>query len=94
MNSTVLQIPMKRDLRDLATAKAIAMGFSSLQEVVRVFLNRVASGETNITFEQSVQLSDRAARRYDKMIDEIESGKANLKTFTDTSSLMKYLNED
>lgn len=93
MNTTVLQIPVNKALRDKAASYAEKMGFSSLQEVVRLFLNKIATGQINLTFEESVQLSAKAVKRYNKIIDEVESGKVKTKTFTDVSSLMKHLNE-
>lgn len=84
---------MKRDLRDLATAKAEKMGFSSLQEVVRVFLSRVASGEMRVELEPAVTLSVKNDRRYAKMIEDIKTGRAKTKSFSDVSSLMQYLNK-
>lgn len=81
--NTVLQVPINKNLRDAAASKAEKMGFSSLQEVVRLFLNKIAGGEVIFTFEESVQLSPRAVKRYDKIIDEIESGKARLITLAD-----------
>lgn len=94
MNSTILQIPINKSIRDQAASKAEKMGFSSLQEVVRLFLSKVATGQIDVTFEEpSIQLSSRAIKRYDKMIDEIESGKVKTESFTDVKSLMNYLNE-
>lgn len=81
--NTILQVPINKNLRDAAASKAEKMGFSSLQEVVRLFLNKIAGGEVNFTFEESIQLSSKAIKRYDKIIDEIESGKAKLKAYTD-----------
>ena len=92
--STILQVPIDKNLRDRATSKAQKMGFSSLQEAVRVFLSKVAAGEVNVRFEETVQLLPKAIKRYNKIIDEIESGKVKSKAFTDTDSLMKYLNEN
>lgn len=89
MNSTILQVPINKTLRDRAASKAEKMGFSSLQEVVRLFLNKMASGEVNVTLEQKIQLSPEAIKRYNKIISEIESGKAKTKTFTDVGSLME-----
>ena len=81
MNSTILQIPNDKNIRNQAASYAEKMGFSSLQEVVRLFLNKIATGEMNVTFERSVQLSPKAIKRYDKIIDEIDSGKVKYKTF-------------
>lgn len=92
--NTILQIPINKNLRDQAASKAAKMGFSSLQEVVRIFLNKIAAGEINVAFEETVQLSPKAIKRYNKMIDEIESGKVKTQTFTDVGSLMKHLNEN
>ncbi len=92
--NTILQIPINKSLRDKAASKAAKMGFSSLQEVVRLFLNKIAEGEVNITFQESVQLSHEAIKRYNKMIDEVELGKVKTKTFTDVTSLMQHLNEN
>jgi len=93
MNSTILQIPINKNIRNQAASYAEKMGFSSLQEVVRLFLNKIALGEMNVTFEPTVQLSKKAIKKYDKMIDEIESGKVKMKEFTDVDLMMKYLNE-
>ncbi len=93
MNNTVLQIPINKNLRDKAAFSVEKMGFSSLQEVVRLFLVKVASGQLDITFEPTVQLSPKAIKRYNKIIDEIESGKVKTKSFTDVGLLMKHLNE-
>ena len=92
--NTILQVPMSKELRDQATSKARNMGFSSLQETIRVFLGKLALGQVNIKFEETVQLSPKAIQRYNKMINEIESGKVKTKSFSDIDSMMKYLNED
>lgn len=92
--NTILQVPISKQLRDQAASKAKKMGFSSLQETVRVFLRQLAEEEIKIQFEETIKLSPKAVRRYNKMIDEIETGKVKTKSFTDTESLIKYLNED
>ncbi len=81
--NTILQVPINKNLRDAAASRAEKMGFSSLQEVVRLFLNKIAGGEVNFTFEESIQLSPKATVRYNKIIDEIESGNARLTTLAD-----------
>lgn len=94
MNIITLQVPINKSVRDRAALKAEKMGFSSLQEIIRLFLNKIAVGEVNIKFEEAIQLSPKAIKRYNKMIDEIESGKAKLETFTRVGDLMKNLNEN
>lgn len=94
MNDTILQVPIDKKIRDRAVAHAREMGFSSLQEPVRVFLRQLADRSVQVKFEPVVQLSTKAAKRYNKMIDEIESGEVKLKAFANTRDIMKHLNED
>ena len=92
MQKTVLQIPMNTQLKRDAENVAFAQGFSSLQEAVRLFLTKLAEKRIELTFQETVRLSPRAIKRYDKMIDDIESGRVKTKTFLDVPSLMKDLN--
>ncbi|MBF8249760.1 MAG: hypothetical protein HW400_361 [Candidatus Levybacteria bacterium] len=94
MNRTILQVPVDGVLRREAEEQALSQGFSSLQEAVRIFLKKLAKGAIDVVFreEEVVQLSAKNARRYDKMIEDIRSGKVKTKAFTDVSSLMKDLN--
>jgi len=94
MNSITIQVPINKNVRDLAALRVEKMGFSSLQEIIRLFLNKIAVGEVNFKFDEAVTLSDKNDRRYAKMIDDIKSGKEKTKTFYDVPSLMKYLNSD
>ena len=48
---TVLQVPLNIDLRKEAEKQALAQGFSSLQEIVRVFLKQLALGRVKLTLE-------------------------------------------
>lgn len=90
----ILQVPLNVELRKEAEKQALAQGFSSLQEAVRVFLKKLAQGAMGVVFkeEKVVQLSVKNARRYDKMIEDIRSGKVKTKTFLDVPSLMEDLN--
>lgn len=53
---------------------ATDLGFSSLQEPVRVFLNQLAKRDITIGFVDvaPVPLSSRAIRRYNRMLDDID----------------------
>ena len=92
--NTILQVPISKKLRDQAASSAQKMGFSSLQETVRVFLRKLAEEEIKIRFEEAIKLSPKTISRYNKLIDEIEKGKVKTKSFSNTDSLIKYLNED
>jgi len=93
MQRAVLQVPLDQRLKNEAEQAARAQGFSSLQEVVRVFLSKFAKKTIGITFEENIQLSRRVINRYNKMTDDIEKGKVKTKTFTDVDTLMKHLKQ-
>ncbi len=95
MSRTVLQIPINAALRQDAEKAALAQGFSSIQEFLRVVMKRLSLGKMQIAVEDedAVQLSPRAARRYDKMYEDIKSGKEKTYKFTNVDALMKHLNE-
>ncbi len=93
MNKTILQVPITKELKTTAEQAAVSQGFSSLQEAVRLFLNKLAHGAMQITFEETTQLSPKAYKRYDKMIDDIENGKVKTSSFSDPHTLMEYLNK-
>lgn len=89
---TIIQVPVEKKLRDQAVLAAEKKGFSSLQDVMRFFLTQFVDNKIDVRFtEPAVALSKRNARRYDKMIEDIESGKVKTKSFTDTKALMNYL---
>jgi antitoxin component of RelBE/YafQ-DinJ toxin-antitoxin module len=92
MSRSILQIPIAAELRAEAEKQAEAQGFSSLQEAVRVFLKRFAQGTIGVKFEEAAQLSPKAIKRYNKMIDDIESGREKTYEFTNVDDLMKHLN--
>ncbi len=71
----------------------MSQGFSSLQEIVRLFLTKLAEKRIELTFQETVRLSPRVIKRYDKMIEDIEKGKVKTKAFSDVDSLMKHLNK-
>ena len=94
MNSTTLQVPINKSMRDQAASKAEKMGFSSLQEVVRLFLSKMATGEIDVAFEPKVTLSSKNDKRYAQMIKDVKTGRVKTKTFSDTSSLIEYLQSE
>lgn len=94
--NTIIQVPIDRSLRDRAVLAASSLGFSSIQEAIRVFLVQLPQQTVNISFEHPpVLLSKRAIKRYDRIIDEIESGKMPTKVFTKKDgigAITEYLN--
>lgn len=93
MNKTILQVPIDKKLRDQAALLATKQGFSSLQDLMRLFLSQFVEKQVSVRFtEPAEQLSPQAARRYDKMVEDIRSGKVKTKSFTSVADLMADLN--
>lgn len=81
MNRTLLQIPLDKSLRDQAMMAATDLGFSSLQESVRVFLSQLAKRDITIGFGVApIPLSPKAIHRYNRMLDDIDKGQNEVTT--------------
>lgn len=91
MEKTVLQIPMSKSLRARAEKSALEQGFSSLQEIIRVFMSKLASKTIDVTFQETITLSPQAEKRYEKMLKDFEKGK-NVYYAKDVNDLMDQLN--
>lgn len=91
---TVLQVPVNTSVRRDAEKQALEQGFSSLQEAIRVFLKKLAQGTLGITFEEEevVHLSPKAEKRYEKMLQDIKSGKEKMYKAESVEDLMRQLN--
>lgn len=79
MNRVILQVPMSKDLKNEAEKAALSMGFSSLQESVRLILRKLANRELKVAIYEE-KLSPEAEARYEKIIKDIEAGKNITKT--------------
>lgn len=90
MNKTILQVPLSQELKTTAENVAISQGFSSLQEAVRLFLNKLAQGNLQITFEETTQLSAKAINRYNTILKDIEK-RTNVYEAKNIDELMKQL---
>lgn len=92
MSRVILQVPMDKELKASAEAAAKEQGFSSLQEIVRVMLKKVAKREFSVTLkdEPVVILSKKAEKRYAKMIDDIKHNR-NVYEAKDADDFMRQL---
>lgn len=90
MNRTILQVPLSQQMKIDAEKAASAQGFSSLQEAVRIFLNKLAQGTLQISFEETVHLSKQAIDRYNAVLTDIEKKKHVYKA-ENVDVLMKQL---
>ena len=89
---TVLQVPLDHSLRIAAEKAAIQEGFSSLQEAIRVFLQKLAQKTISVSWEPTVAISGKNERRYLKMLEDIKSGKTKTMRIENSDQLRKYLN--
>ena len=71
-----MQIPVSKTLRGQAEAAALDYGFSSLEEVIRVFMKKLAKGVIDISFREVVMLSSKSADRYQKIDEDFRLGKS------------------
>ena len=91
MQRTVLQVPLPKELKISAEKAAQDAGFSSLQEVLRVFMNKFANKKIDLTFEEEITyLSPKAEKRYMKITEDFEKGR-NVYTARNVNELMKQL---
>ncbi|MFH1392556.1 MAG: hypothetical protein ABIG90_02665 [bacterium] len=92
--NTTLQIPINQQIRTMAAKISEKQGFSSLQELIRVFLSQLVMNKIEVSFSPShLVLSDKNDERYSQMIDEVKAGKIKTKKFSDVNKLMDYLNK-
>ena len=82
MKRVILQIPMSEELKKSAEKAAMDMGFSSLQETIRVLFKKLSANKLKVDIYDvdEPQLSPRAIKRYEKIIKDIEAGKNITKT--------------
>lgn len=83
MSKVVLQVPVSKALKTSAEAVASKYGFSSLQEIIRVFMAKLAAQKIDISFKEAIPLSPRAEKRYGRMVQDINNGR----NVTSTESL-------
>jgi hypothetical protein len=93
MNRSILQIPLSLPLKQDATFAAEEMGFSSLQELVRVILTKIAKKQLTLSIQDNVPLSPTSEQRYSE-IDQNFQNKKNIFTAHSLKELMDQLNDD
>lgn len=93
MQKIILQVPMDKHLKNSAEKVASEQGFSSLQEIVRVFLSRLASKKVELVLQDSIILSSKNERRYSKMSQDFKADK-NVSVAENNADLISQLNEN
>lgn len=78
MQRVVVQVPMTPELKKNAEIASLDLGFSSLQEAIRVILTKLSKKELGIRIEETeevIHLSKAAERRYKKAVEDIKAGR-------------------
>lgn len=75
MQKTILQVPLDRSLKDSAEKAAYSQGFSSLQEMIRVFLSKLSENKIEVTIQETIKLSESSEKRYIKMTRDFQKDK-------------------
>lgn len=74
---------MSRDLKEKAEAVSSDLGFSSLQETIRVLLTKLSKREFSLRVEEVEEithLSKAAERKFKKAVEDIKAGRNVTKT--------------
>jgi antitoxin component of RelBE/YafQ-DinJ toxin-antitoxin module len=83
MQRTILQIPMSKDLKEKAETVSYDLGFSSIQEAIRVLLMKLSKREFSLRVEETEEinyLSPKAERKFKKAVADIKAGRNVTKT--------------
>lgn len=76
MNNTVIQIPISKQLRQQSENAATQAGFSSVQEVIRVFLQQFSQQKIVLHFDSpTIKLSSNNEKKYLKIISDLQKNK-------------------
>lgn len=93
MQKTILQVPIDKNLKSTAERAAARQGFSSLQEVVRVFLMQLATEKIAVSLQEAMPLSPANEKRYIAMTQDFEAGK-NIASAKNAADLIGQLNDN
>jgi len=84
---------MNRSVRLKANSLASEMGFSSLQELMRVVLNQLLKKELVLSIQKPHNLSNKSKLRYQQMDNDFKQGE-KIEEASSVSELMSQLKND
>lgn len=91
MNTTIIQVPVSKALRNQAMQAAQENGFSSIQDAIRLFLTKLARKQITVNLEDTaIPLSWKNEKRYLQMDKDFEKGE-NVYHASSVKELMKQL---
>ncbi len=84
MQRVIVQVPMSKELKEKSEIVSSELGFSSVQETIRVLLTKFSKREFSFKVEENVEeithLSPAAERKFKKAVEDIKAGKNITKT--------------
>lgn len=99
-NSGVLQIRADSSLIAQAQKNASEIGFSSVQEMIRVILKQIVNKQISLAFSSTVakekfsdeyiELGPKAKKRWDRILRDADNDK-NMYSFDDPDKALKFL---
>lgn len=94
---TKIQVPINTQVKEKGEERARELGFSSLQEAIRLFVTNLGSGRFDISFEPKTEyISENTLRElaveYNKYKKEEESGKVK-PAASSATELVRQLSE-
>lgn len=78
MHRVVVQVPMSKELKDKAEVVSADLGFSSIQETIRVLLTKLSRREFSLRVEEVEEithLSPAAEKKFKKAVADIKAGR-------------------
>ena len=78
MQRVIVQVPMSQNLKNMAEAVTSDMGFSSLQEAIRVILTKLSKRQLALRIEEPEEITDlspAAEKRFKKALADIKARK-------------------
>lgn len=83
MQRVIVQVPMSKNLKETAEAVSSDLGFSSIQEAIRVLLTKLSKREFSLRVEEVekiTHLSAAAEKKFKKAVENIKAGRNVTKT--------------
>lgn len=99
MARTNIQVPVTTSLKQKAVARAEELGFSSIQDVIRVFLTNFTEKKLNVEFKEPEMIeyiSEEQYRRLEKDFKELKEAykKGEAYEVNSLDEMMAVLNSD
>jgi hypothetical protein len=98
MEATKIQVPINKHVLLKSRKRAEALGFNSINEVVRIFLTRFGENELTLSFIDHEYERKQAAyiakldRDFEETLHDIKAGK--LKGYTNAEDLVNAMDEE